>query len=122
MTTSRRSDLTLEDKEKSILWICDMACPQEDNIVTKRDEKRTKYRQLPFELREHRAEYKIYVIPVVIGALGGGIKEVIHEVKKIFKQDDLSEKIVGEMQRTILMDGETIIRKILSGLVQTDVL
>ena len=121
-TTSRRLDLTLEDKEKKILWICDMARPQEKNIVTKRDEKRTKYRQLAFELRERRAEYMIYVIPVVIGALGGSIKEAIHEVKKIFKQDDLSEKIVGEMQKTILMDGETIIRKILSGLVQTDVL
>ena len=51
-----------------------------------------------------------------------GIKEAIHEVKKIFKQDDLSEKIFGETQRTILMEGQTIIRKILSGLVQTDVL
>ena len=121
-TTSRSPDLTLEDKEKKILWICDMACPQENNNVTKPDEKRTKYRQPAFELREWRAECKIYVIPVVIGALGGGIKEAIHEVKKIFKQDDLSEKIVGEMKRTILMDGETIIQKMLSGLVQTDVL
>ena len=51
---------------------------------------------------------------------GGGIKEAIHDVKKIFKQDDLSEKIVGEMQRIILMDGETVIQQILSGLVQTD--
>ena len=73
-----------------------------------------------FELRERRAEYKIYVIPFVIGALGGGIKEAIHEANKIFKQDDLSGKIVGEMQRTILMDDETVIQKILSGLVQTD--
>ena len=51
-------------------------------------------------------------MPVVIGALGGGIKEAIHEVKKIFKEDDLSEKIVREMQRTILM----------SGLAQTEIL
>ena len=62
-----------------------MACPQEKNIVTKRDKKRTKYRQVVFKLRERRAENKICVIPVVIGALGGGIKEAIHEVKKIFK-------------------------------------
>ena len=68
-----------------------MICPQENKIAIKRDEKQTKYRKLAFELREWRAEYKIYVIPVVIGALGGGIKEVIHEVKKIFKQDDLSD-------------------------------
>ena len=33
--TSRGPDLTLEDKEKKILKICDMACPQEKNIVTK---------------------------------------------------------------------------------------
>ena len=97
-----------------------MMRPQKNNIVTKRDEKRTKYRQLAFKLRERRVEYKTYVIPVVIGVLGGGIKITIYEVKKIFKQDDLSKKIVGEMQRTILMDGEIIIHKILSGLVQTD--
>ena len=71
-------------------------------------------------MRERRVEYKKYVIPVVIGVLGGGIKITIYEVKKIFKQDDLSKKIVGEMQRTILMDGEIIIHKILSGLAQTD--
>ena len=71
-------------------------------------------------MRERRVEYKKYVIPVVIGVRGGGIKITIYEVKKIFKQDDLSKKIVGEMQRTILMDGEIIIHKILSGLVQTD--
>ena len=71
-------------------------------------------------MRERRVDYKKYVIPVVIGVLGGGIKITIYEVKKIFKQDDLSKEIVGEMQRTILMDGEIIIHKILSGLVQTD--
>ena len=119
-TTPRGPNSTLEDKEKKILWICDMACPQENNIVTKRDEKRTKYRQLAFELRERRADYKIYVILVVIGALSGSIKEAIHEVKEILKQDDLSEKIVGEMQRTVLMGSETIIWKNFSGLVQTN--
>ena len=66
-----------------------MACLQENNIVAKRDKKRTKYRQLAFETKERRAGYNIYVIPVFIRALGGGIKEAINEVKKIFKQDDL---------------------------------
>ena len=89
-----------------------MLCAEENNIVTKQDEKRTKYIQLAFELREQR-----YVIPVVIRALGGGIKEAVHEVQKIFKQDDLYGDIVAELQRTILMDSEKITRKILSGIV-----
>ena len=60
-----------------------------------------------FKLREHRAEYKTYIIPVIIAVLRGGIKEGIQEVKKILNQDDLSEKIIGEIQKTILMNGES---------------
>ena len=62
-TTSRRLDLTLEVKQKKILWICDMACPQENNIVTKRDEKRAKYRQLRlnWENGEQSTRYILYL-------------------------------------------------------------
>ena len=74
-----------------------MACPQENNIEVKRNEKLTKYRQLAFELQERRVGYKIIVVPVVIGALGGGIEGMIIEVKKIFGKNDLFTKIVGEM-------------------------
>ena len=51
-TTARRPDLILEDKEKKKICICDMACPQQQNIATKRLEKLTKYRQFAFETRE----------------------------------------------------------------------
>ena len=51
-TMMRRSDLTLEDKAKKKIWICDMACPQQRNIEAKRLEKLTKYRQLTYEMRE----------------------------------------------------------------------
>ena len=94
-----------------------MVYPQENNLVT-RDQKTG--RQLAFELRKRRAEYKAYLRPVAIKILGGSIQEAILEVKKIFKQDDMSKKIVCEMQRTILMNDETIVRKILSRLVQTN--
>jgi len=44
----------LEDKERKIIWICDMTCPQQQNLNTKRLEKLTKYQQLAFEMRERR--------------------------------------------------------------------
>ena len=31
-TTSRRPDLMLEEKQTKTIWICDMTCPQENNI------------------------------------------------------------------------------------------
>ena len=120
-TTSRRPDLILEDKNTKSIWICDMACPQQNNIEMNRNEKQTKYRQLAFELRERRAGYKIKVTPIVIGALGGGVKETKRQINLIFDKDELSEKVVGEMQKTILMDSETLIRKVLSGLIQSNI-
>ena len=38
----------------------------------------------------------------------------------MFEKDDLYERIVAEMQKTIFLDSETIIRKVLSGLMQSD--
>ncbi|KXJ25611.1 hypothetical protein AC249_AIPGENE6318 [Exaiptasia diaphana] len=102
--TARRPDLILEMKEKKKIWICDMACPQQHNIEAKRMEKLTKYRQLAFELRERRPGYDVKVVPVIIGALGGGIKMTISEVSKLFENHENVERIVGEMQKTVLMN------------------
>ena len=38
----------------------------------------------------------------------------------MFENDDLYEKTVAEMQKTILMDTETTIQKLLSGLFQSN--
>ena len=117
-TTARRPDLILEDKQQKKIWVCDMACPQQRNVETKRVEKLTKYRQLAFEMRERRPGYEILIIPIVIGALGGGIKQAILDLGKIFSNEELSKKTICEMQKTVLMDSETITRKVLSGLIQ----
>ena len=45
---------------------------------------------------------------------------MLKELENMFEKDDLCESIVAEMQKTILMDSETIIWKVLSGLVQSD--
>ena len=97
-----------------------MACPQQQNIETKVQEKFTKYCQLAFEMRERRIGYEIFVVPLIIGALGENDREIIRNAKKIFDNKERVRKIVGEMQKTILMDSESIIRKVLSGLVQSE--
>ena len=58
------------------------------------------------------------VSPPVIGALGGGIRQVMLDMGKSFKKKDLLKRTVCEMQKTVLMDSETTSRKVLSGLVQ----
>ena len=56
----------------------------------------------------------------MIGALGGGVKETIQQIKRSFGKGDWGKRIVGKMQKTILMDSESIIRKVLLGLIQTE--
>ena len=97
-----------------------MACPQENNTEKNRVEKRTNYRQLTFEIRERKPGFKVKVLPLVISAFGGGLKEILKELENMVEKGDLCERIVAEMQKTILMDSETIIWKVLSGLVQSD--
>ena len=50
-------------------------------------------------------------MPLVISPFG---KEILKELENMFEKDDLCERIVEEMQKTILMDSETIIWKVLS--------
>ena len=97
-----------------------MACPQQHNIETKQAEKLTKYQQLAFEMRERCPGYMIMVIPVVIGALSSGIKKTISELSRLIMKRDVVLRTVSEMQKTILMDSKSIIRKVMSGLVQGD--
>ena len=94
--------------------------PQERNIETKMNNKRTKYQLLAFEIRERRKEYKVVVVPIIIGCLGGGIDKTIREVRQIFENDELAKQIVGTMQKTALMDSEATLRKIFSGLIQLE--
>ena len=114
--TSRRPDLMLEEKQTKTIWIYDMACQQENSIEKNRLEKRTNYRQLAFEIGERRRPgFKANVLPQVISVFGGGIKEISKELENMFE----IWFVWRSWQNTILMDSETIIRKVLSGLVQS---
>ena len=54
-----------------------------------------------------------------MSVFGASIEEILKELENMFEKDDLCERIVTEMQKTVLMDIETIIRKVLSGLVKS---
>ena len=60
----------------------------------------------------------VYVLPVVIGALGGGIKALGKDLKKVFHNNELSDEVVARMRKTVLMDSESIMRRVMSGLIQ----
>ena len=60
----------------------------------------------------------MYVLPVVIGALGGGIETLRKDLKKVFHNNELLDEVIAMMQKMVLMDSESIIHRIMSGLIQ----
>ena len=58
------------------------------------------------------------VVPLVIGALGGGIRQVMVNMGKSFENKDLLKRTICEMQKTVLMNTEIASRSVLSGVVQ----
>ena len=95
-----------------------MPCPYESNIQQKRIEKLQKYQPFAFEMRERREQYRVTVVSLVIGCLGGGIKQLTKDIKVLFKPED-GNSILSEMKKVVLWESETILRKIISGLIQS---
>ena len=99
----------------------DKACPNEKNIGEKHREKLTKYQQLAFEIREKIPEYRVEIIPIVIGCLGGGMKQVESQVQKMDKgarsHDKGARRICNEMLKIVLFESESMLRKTLSGII-----
>ena len=69
-------------------------------------------------MRERRPDYVVTVVPLIIGTLGGGLRQVAKDVGMIFENNYVTKKTIWEMQKTVLMDNETTARKVLSGLIQ----
>ena len=116
---ARRRDLILEDTSKKTIPLIDTACPNEKIKIARWDEKIEKYNRLCFELQERREGYTVKVVPAIIGCLGGGMKELKESIRQIFEyenNDEEPEWISREMQKTVLWESESLIRKVLSGL------
>ena len=88
------------------------------NNNNNRIEKLRKYQQLAFKFRERREQYRVTVVPLVIGCLGGGIKQQTKGIKVFFKPEDVNS-ILSEMQKVVLWESETILRKATPGLMQS---
>ena len=60
------------------------------------------------------------ILPIVIRCLGGGIKQVQGQVKKIIQDENAMKKTYNEMLNTVLIQSEMIVRKTLSGIIQAE--
>ena len=115
----RRPDVVIEDNEKKEIFIIDMACPMESNVEKKTNEKLRNYSQLAFEIREKRPNFKVVIVPLVIGCLGAGVKSFLSYSQKLIRDEKILKWTTQEMIKTIVFHSETIMRKVTSKLIVT---
>ena len=92
--------------------------PKKSNKDEKRGEKIRKYQQLCFELRERREDFIVTVVPSVIGCLGGGLNRLKEDIKEMLTDDKELEYTCREMQKFVVWESESTMRKISSGLIR----
>ena len=84
---ARRPDFVLEDGEEKVIWLVDQGCPMEENIAAKYNEKLRNYQKYAFEMRERRPDYKVQIVPLIIGCLGGGGDYIKHGVEQSIRKE-----------------------------------
>nr|CAH7713275.1 unnamed protein product [Callosobruchus chinensis] len=64
-------DIVLLGHQQKTMFVIEFSAPAEVNIVSKEEEKRTKYQELLGQLRRLWPEYAVNLLVMVIGSLGG---------------------------------------------------
>jgi hypothetical protein len=109
-------DIRIEDKQKKIIWLIDMACPSDGSVARKEEEKRRNYMDLEYELRTQRPNWKSITVPVVVGVTGA-INNVVKEVQKVLLNEKAALRCVAEMQKVTILGSLQMIHRIECGLV-----
>ena len=107
MIGARRPDITIVNKETRGCQLIDIACPGDNKVAEKEDEKIDKYRDLAREVSK-LWNVKVAIIPVVIGALGTVPTMLESRIKEI----GISIK-TAQIQKTVLLGTARILRKVL---------
>ena len=88
-----------KQQNKQQLLTVDTAYPKEGNKIENKLKIIRKYQKLK-ELLERRPGFMVKVVPIVIGCLGGGIKQFEEDIRDLFDEKERF-KIVGKIQKNV---------------------
>jgi hypothetical protein len=108
--SATKPDIVLFDLDEKTITLIEMTCPAEYNISRKEVEKRDKYRDLMVELRQIHSGYKVRLVVLVIGVLGGMKESFLGEVKNIPKCRSNSNMLACKMQKAVILGSLRVLR------------
>ena len=88
--TANRPDVIVKDSVNSTCTLIDMTVPSDRNIALKKNEKKSKYKDLELEI-QRIWHMKTVVIPVVVGALGTVKKGMVENITKVSERATMTD-------------------------------
>lgn len=105
-----RPDITIVDKQTKKTFLIDIAVPNDTNVQQKVEEKLQKYQPLAMEVRELWGQDDVTVIPLIVSATGIIPHSLIQNLEKL----EVSNTIVGRIQKAVILNTCSIVRKFLN--------
>ena len=108
---ANKPDLVILAQREKKMYVVEMSCPADTNIIRKEEEKEDKYRPLLYELSRTYHPCTPVFVPIIIGAMGGIHPNTQNHLKKIKAIPTGSVgKIVGNMQKAVILGSLHILR------------
>ncbi|CAH1163505.1 unnamed protein product [Phaedon cochleariae] len=100
---ANKPDIVLLDHHSKAMFVIEFSAPAEPNIVLKEGEKRTKYRDLLFELRRLYPDHSVELVILIIGSLGSTRHTLLSEIQKTPACRDKAHILTGGMQKAVIL-------------------
>ncbi|KAG5884670.1 hypothetical protein JTB14_033208 [Gonioctena quinquepunctata] len=107
---ANKPDVVLSDREQKTIYVIEFSAPGETNIVRKEDEKRTKYRDLLFELRILYPDHSVKMVVLIIGAPRGMMPTLLSNLEIIPACRKSAEFLAGRMQKAVILGSLRLLR------------
>nr|CAH7756133.1 unnamed protein product [Callosobruchus chinensis] len=93
--------IVLLDHQQKTMFVIEFSAPAEVNIVSKEEEKRTKYQELLGQLRRIWPDYAVSLLVMVIGSLGGMRNTLLSALRAIPVCRAAAHILAARMQKAV---------------------
>nr|CAI5837629.1 unnamed protein product [Callosobruchus analis] len=107
LVQANKPDIVLLDHQQKTMFVIEFSAPAEVNIVSKEEEKRTKYQELLGQLRRLWPDYTVSLLVMVIGSLGGMRNTLLSALRAIPVCRAAAHILAARMQKAVILGWTT---------------
>ena len=105
-----RPDITIWNTQKKICQLMEVSVPLDMNLSQVREDKESKYLPLISQMQQMYNNYKVEVIPVLVGALGSIPHGLKQNLQKIGIDKARIETVTQRIQKAALIGSVKVVR------------